>query len=54
MSKMDGMASRTPGDIERRYNFGQSFAEVMGIAKDAQSHAVEAERKILEIQEESK
>lgn len=41
-SRMDGMASRTPADVERRNNFGQSFAEVMGISKDAQTHATEA------------
>lgn len=52
MSKMDGVASRTPADIERKYNFGKSFAEIMGIAKDAQTHAVEAERIVKKIQEQ--
>lgn len=49
MSKMDGMASRTPADIERRYNFGKSFAEILGIANDAQTHAYKAEEEIKEL-----
>lgn len=52
MSKMDGHASRTASDIERKYNFGRSFSEIMGIAKDAQTHAVEAERLIKRIETE--
>lgn len=49
-TRMDGVASRVPSDIERKYNFGKSFAEIMGIAKDAQTHAVEAERIVKQIQ----
>lgn len=55
-NKMDGYSSRTPADIERRFNFGKSFSEVMGVAKDAQNHALKAEEvaksveaKVLEI-----
>lgn len=51
-TRMDGVASRVPSDIERKYNFGKSFAEIMGIAKDAQTHAVEAERIVKKIQEQ--
>lgn len=42
MSKQDRQGVRTAADIERKYNFGKSFAEVMGIAKDAQETAEEA------------
>jgi hypothetical protein len=42
MSKQDRQPARTAGDIERKYNFGKSFAEVMGIAEDARSVANEA------------
>lgn len=38
-SKMDLHGARTATDIERKYNFGKSFAEVMGIATDAQNLA---------------
>lgn len=41
-SKMDLHGARTATDIERKYNFGKSFAEVMGIATDAQSLAKSA------------
>lgn len=34
-SKQDRVAPRTVADIERKYNFGKSFAEVMGIVDDA-------------------
>ena len=38
-AKQDGVASRTPADLERKYNFGKTFAEVMGYATDAQEAA---------------
>ena len=41
-SKMDLHGARTASDIERKYNFGKTFAEVMGIATDAQSLAKKA------------
>lgn len=41
-AKMDLHGARTATDIERKYNFGKSFAEVMGIATDAQSLAQKA------------
>ncbi len=42
MSKQDRVAPRTAADIESKYNFGKSFAEVMGFAKDAEKAAGEA------------
>lgn len=44
ISKQDLNAPRTAADIERRYNFGKSFAEVMGIATDARDTAAEAKK----------
>jgi hypothetical protein len=43
MSKQDGYSPRTAADLERKYNFGQSFAEVYGLAGDARKAAEEAE-----------
>lgn len=40
--KQDRTAARTVTDIERKYSFGKSFAEVMGIATDAQKTAGQA------------
>jgi hypothetical protein len=42
MSKQDRQGVRTASDFERKYNFGKRFAEVMGIATDAQKKAEEA------------
>jgi hypothetical protein len=42
MSKQDRQAPRTLTDFERRHNFGESFAEVMGVATDARSKAEQA------------
>lgn len=33
-AKQDRAAPRTVADIERKYNFGKSFAEIMGIVED--------------------
>ena len=41
-SKQDRQGSRTPADLERKYDLGamgDRFAEVMGIALDAQTHS---------------
>lgn len=41
-SKQDRQGSRTPADLERKYDLGSMgdrFAEVMGIALDAQTHS---------------
>lgn len=42
MSKQDRQGVRTAADLERKYGFGQSFAEVYGLANDAQQTANEA------------
>lgn len=42
MSKQDGYSPRTAVDLERKYNFGQSFAEVYGLAGDARKAAEDA------------
>lgn len=42
MSKQDRQGVRTPADLERKYKFGQSFAEAMGIATDANEYAKDA------------
>lgn len=44
MSKQDRQGARTPADLEYRYAFGKSFAEVMGIATDARNYAEEAKK----------
>ena len=33
-AKQDRVAPRTVADIERKYNFGKSFAEIMGLVND--------------------
>ena len=41
-SKQDRQGSRTPADLERKYDLGamgDRFAEIMGIATDAQTHS---------------
>lgn len=42
MSKQDRQAPRTLSDFERRHNFGESFAEVMGVATNARTMADQA------------
>lgn len=43
MSKQDRVASRTAEDVERKYNFGKTFAEVFGMAEEAQKAAEKAQ-----------
>lgn len=43
-SKQDLVGARTPADIERRYNFSKRFAEVLGVATDAQKAAEDAQK----------
>lgn len=38
-AKQDRQGARTVSDLERRYNFGTQFAEILGIATDAQTAA---------------
>jgi hypothetical protein len=40
--KQDGTQARTAADLERKYQFGRTFAEVYGLASDAQKAAEEA------------
>lgn len=35
MSKQDRQGARTVADLERKYNYGKTFAELMGLANDA-------------------
>ena len=42
MSKQDRVYSRTATDLERKYNFGTKFAEILGVASDARTAADEA------------
>ncbi len=39
MNKQDRQGARTPADLERKYQFGNQFAEIMGIALDARDAA---------------
>jgi hypothetical protein len=43
MSKQDGYSPRTAVDLERRYKFGQTFAEVYNLVTDARKAAEEAQ-----------
>jgi hypothetical protein len=43
MSKQDRQGARTVSDLERKYKFGESFAEVMGLATDARTAANNAQ-----------
>jgi hypothetical protein len=43
MSKQDGYSSRTAADLERKYNFGKTFAEVYDLVSEAQRAAKEAQ-----------
>ena len=42
VSKQDRTAVRTPSDLERKYRFGQNFAEVAGFAQEARRVAEES------------
>ncbi len=41
-SKQDRQGARTPADLEQRYSFGKTFAEVYGLAERAQTAASDA------------
>lgn len=51
-AKQDRTYPRTASDIERKYNFGKSFAEVLGIATDAQDKASKAIETVKTLDEE--
>lgn len=42
MSKQDRQGPRTPAALEQKYQFGKSFAEMFGLATDAQNAAEQA------------
>lgn len=42
MSKQDRQGARTPADLEQKYKFGQTFAEILGIAEGAKRTAEKA------------
>lgn len=44
--KQDRQPARTVPDLERKYNFGKSFAEILGIATDARKFAEEAKQEV--------
>lgn len=50
-AKQDRTYPRTASDIERKYNFGKSFAEVLGIATDAQEKADKATEAVKNLDE---
>jgi hypothetical protein len=43
MSKQDRQGARTPADLEQKYQFGKTFAEILGVALDAQKSVEESE-----------
>lgn len=49
ISKQDRQGARTPADLERKYNFKQSFAQVSGFAAEARRAAEQAEQAADEI-----
>ena len=51
ISKQDLCGARTAADIERKYNFGKSFSEVMGFAEQAQRSAEAAQSAVKTLNE---
>jgi hypothetical protein len=47
-AKQDRQGARTAADLERKYNFGKTFAEIMGIATDARESVVAVEAEMSE------
>ena len=46
MSKQDGVAVRTASDLERKYNFGKQFEEVLGLISDARGAISEIDSEV--------
>lgn len=44
--KQDRQGARTPADLERKYQFGKRFAEIMGVALDAQNTITRVESEL--------
>lgn len=49
--KQDRTGARTAADIERKFGFNKSFAEVMGIANDARTEAEKASKAVVKLDE---
>ena len=47
-TKQDRSQVRTASELERKYNFGKSFAEIMGIATDARDSVAQVETELSE------
>lgn len=47
MSKQDRQGARTAADLERRYNFGRTFAQVLGVATDTRDQVAVIESSLL-------
>ena len=52
-SKQDRAAPRTVADIERKYNFGKSFAEVIGMINDTREEVDEAYSELNDVKEQT-
>lgn len=49
MSKQDRQGVRTPADLERKYNFGKTFAEFAGMVEETQEEAEQAAEDVTEL-----
>ena len=49
MSKQDRQGVRTPADLERKYNFGKTFAEFAGMVEETQEEAEQAAKNVTEL-----
>ena len=52
MSKQDRVFTRTASDLERKFNFKAKFAEILGIASDAQDAANKASEAVENLDKE--
>lgn len=43
MSKQDCVATRTAADLERKYNFGTKFSEILGLIDESRDHVDKVE-----------
>lgn len=46
MSKQDRQGVRTAANLEQKYNFGESFAELMGISRDTRNYVDKVESEL--------
>lgn len=47
LSKQDGVYTRTASDLERKYNFGKTFADIIGLVNDSRDHVDSVESSLL-------